>query len=167
MPQRPPDFAAVIEVLASGEVRFVLIGGLAMVVHGNAYITEDIDLCYSRDSVNLDRLASALAPLHPRLRVPSEGGPFRWDVSTLLAGADFKLTSDVGDIDLLSQVAGIDSFDGLRERAEELELCGNRVRVASIDDLIAMKKAAGRLGDQLHLMSLAALKRLIESPPAS
>jgi hypothetical protein len=54
----------------------------------------------------------------------------------------------------------VDSFEGLRQRAAEMELFGVPVRVASLEDLIRMKQAAGRLQDQLHLVELEALRRL-------
>jgi hypothetical protein len=125
-------------------------------------VTYDLDVCYARDKDNLEALARALAPLHPQLRTVSGPVPFLWDARTLKAGANFTLVTDAGSVDLLGDVAGVDSFSSLWERAAEIELFGIHVRVASIDDLIAMKRAAGRLKDQAHILELEALKRLIE-----
>ena len=72
-----------------------------------------------------------------------------------------NLKTDLGPIDILPLPAGIDSFEGLWERSVAFDLGGFTVRVASLDDLIAMKQAAGRVKDQLHLLELQALKRLL------
>lgn len=71
-----------------------------------------------------------------------------------------NLKTDVGEIDILPLPAGIDSFEGLWERSVEMDLGGFMVRVASLEDLAAMKRAANRPKDQLHLMEIAALIRL-------
>lgn len=62
----------------------------------------------------------------------------------------------------MRDVLGIDTFAGLSERASMMDFGGFSVRVASLDDLIAMKRAAGRPKDQAHLYELLALRRLLE-----
>jgi hypothetical protein len=57
-----------VEALASERVEYVLLGGIALTMHGSMQATFDFDLCYRRDRENLACLARALAPLHPRLR---------------------------------------------------------------------------------------------------
>jgi predicted nucleotidyltransferase len=144
------------------QVRFVLIGGVAMRLHGAAHLTDDVDLLYARDLDNLRALAEALAPLHPRLRGADPDLPFRWDLRTLRAGLNFTFDTDAGAVDLLGEVPGIDSFEGVWERADEMELLGTTVRIASLPDLIAMKRAAGRPKDELHLRELERLRALLE-----
>ena len=61
-------FEQLLRTLHTAGVKFVLIGGLAMVAHGSATLTGDVDICYARDAENLERLARALAPFHPQLR---------------------------------------------------------------------------------------------------
>jgi hypothetical protein len=155
-----PDFRSVLAALHARQVRFVLIGGLALIAYGSESFTRDLDLCYARDAGNLTALAGALAPLHPRLRGAPEGLPFVLDVRTLRSGANFTLVTDAGAVDLLGDAAGVGSFDRLWERSKEVELFGVPVRVASIDDLIAMKRAAGRPKDQPHLLELERLRSL-------
>jgi hypothetical protein len=130
--------------------------------HGSSQLTDDIDLYYARDFANLAALAEALAPLHPRLRGADLDLPFRWDVRTLRAGLNFTLHTDAGAIDLLGEVPGADSFEGVWERSQEVELLGARVRIASLSDLIAMKRAAGRPKDEIHLRELERLLALRE-----
>ncbi len=62
------DFERLLQALHTAGVKFVLGGGLAMVAHAAATLTGDVDVCYARDPENLERLAQALAPFHPRLR---------------------------------------------------------------------------------------------------
>lgn len=154
-------FEAILSALQAQNVRYVLIGGLAMISHGSDQLTRDVDICYSRDPANLEAVVRALAPLHPRLRGAPEGLPFIWDARTLRSGSNFTLTTDIIDLDLLGYAAGAESFDDLYARAKEVELLGIPVRVASVDDLISMKRAAGRAKDQTHLMELERLRALL------
>ena len=80
------------------------------------------------------------------------------------------LKTDMGAIDLLPLPDGVESYAGLRERAEIKsvdEPDGFSVAVASIEDLIAMKQAANRPKDQLHIMELRAVQRVLgeTAPP--
>jgi hypothetical protein len=88
------------------EVEFVIIGGMAAVAQGSAYLTVDLDLCYSRKKENLERLAQALAPFHPLLRGAPTDLPFSRDVSALKSRLNFTLTTDLGDLDLLGRSGG-------------------------------------------------------------
>lgn len=157
-----PDFRTVLAELTESGVRFVLIGGLAMVAHGSAHITGDLDIGYARDRANIEAVVRALSPLNPRLRGFPPELPFVWDVSSARAAANQTLLTDAADVDILGEIPGIDSFEGLWSRSVETELFGIKVRIAGLDDLIAMKQAAGRLKDQTHIMELLALKKLIE-----
>lgn len=157
-----PDFAAILRVLETAGVRFVLVGGLAMVAHGSDHVTQDIDVGYSRDIANMNVLASALAPYHPQLRGAPAGLPFILDLRTLKSVLNLTLLTDLGPVDLLGEAAGVSSFEKLWERSVVLEVEGVRIRVASLDDLIAMKRAAGRPKDQQHLRELEALRALVQ-----
>lgn len=159
--QRERTFRAVLEALARSGARVVLIGGLAMRAHGSAYLTEDIDFCYSRARENLSMVAAALAPFRPSLRGAPEGLPFHWDERTIRHGCNFTLNVAGVGIDLLGDAAGITSFEDLWQRGMDVELYGLKSRVASLDDLIAMKRAANRLKDQSHLLELERLRTLL------
>src|SRR5579859_5238017 len=146
------EFREVIAALHVKKVRFVIIGGVAMRLQGCGHITDDIDICYSRDRQNLVTLANALSPHHARLRGAPDDLPFVLDARTLQSGQNFTFRTDLGDIDILGDAAGVDSFEGLWDRAAEMEVFGMLVRVASIEDLLAMKRAANRPKDQSHIM---------------
>jgi hypothetical protein len=158
-----PDFQQILAAFAEQNVRVVMIGGVAMRLHGSAHITDDVDFCYARDRANLDALARALAPHHPKLRGAPDDLPFIWDTRTLQGLLNITLKTDIGIVDMLGEAAGVDSFEGLWNRSVLMEAHGLPVRVASIDDLIAMKRAANRVKDRNHILELEALRRLIQS----
>src|SRR5215471_14857286 len=110
------EFETAIQALCDAEVDFVVIGGLSAVFHGSVQVTYDLDICYSRDPANLKRLTAALAPFHPRLRGLPEGLPFIWDEGTLRNATVFTLHTDIGDIDLLAEVAGLGTYQDVRTR---------------------------------------------------
>ena len=159
------DPAAIMRQLLDHQVDVVLIGGLAMTVHGSAYVTRDLDLCYRRTPANIAALAAALAPLHPYMRGAPPGLPFRFDPPTIQAGLNFTLTTDCGDLDLLGEVAGVGNDEQVFAQSEQKELYGLNLRVLSLDSLIASKKAAGRQKDQGHVLELEELKKLKDASP--
>lgn len=165
MPAEPPDFAAIIEALCRADVRFVIVGGLAMRLQGSSHVTDDVDVAYERSTANYAALVEALGPMHPRLRGAPPDLPFLWDARTLRAGLNFTFDTDCGPVDILGEAAGAGDFAGLWERATPMTLYGHSVRVASLADLIAMKRAANREKDRRHLPELEALERLLDDTP--
>ena len=151
------NFEIVIQRLCDSGVDFVVIGGWAAIFHGSAYVTNDLDICYSRDRNNLTKLALALAPYHPRPRGFPDGLTFVWDTATLANGTIFTLTSQLGSIDLLAEVAGIGTFEDVYAASVELEAFDRRIRTLSLPSLIAAKRAAGRPKDLLILPELEGL----------
>ena len=145
------------------EVEFVIIGGMAAVVHGSAYLTVDLDLCYSRKSENLEKLAQALAPFHPLLRGAPPDLPFSLDVNALKSGLNFTLTTDLGDLDLLGEVTGLGGYGEVLSFSEELELFGMRCKVLTLEGLIKTKQATGRAKDLRLLPELEALLEIRKS----
>ena len=149
---------AVIRLLGRYEVRWVLIGGLAAITHGAPIVTQDVDICHARDDENLHRLADALTEVHAELRGADPGLPFRLDAAALRAGDTFTFTTDVGWLDILGTPAGTTGFEDLARTADRFDLFGQRALVASVDDLIRMKRAAGRPKDLLAVEELGALR---------
>jgi hypothetical protein len=146
------DPIPIIEALAKAKVDFVLIGGLAGGAHGSAYPTYDLDVTYSRDRVNLERIASVLTELGATMRGAPPDVPFLLDVKTLEEGADFTFSTTLGAVDFLAFPTGAPPYEKVRGDAETIEIGGQAVRVASLDHLIAMKEAAGRTKDKLMAM---------------
>ncbi len=152
-------FFRLLSILVAGEVEFVLVGGVAANLLGSAKATFDIDIVYARNPDNFRRLAAALASSHPYLRGAPPGLPFRLDEQTLRNGLNFTLTTDLGDLDLLGSVPGIDDFEELRAGSDAIQLGDIGFRSANVESLIAMKNAAGRPKD---LEALAELKSIRE-----
>ncbi len=163
MPEPGIDFRAVVQMLNDANVRYVLIGGVAMRLHGSSYITDDVDVSYARDPENYAALVQALSEHRPHLRGVPADRPFVLDVRTFRNTLNLTLETDLGDFDLLGEVAGVNPFEDLWTRSLVMDLDGLPARVASIDDLIAMKRAANRLKDRNHVLELEALRRLIEN----
>jgi hypothetical protein len=162
------SYRPLFERLAAECVDVIVIGGFAAVSLGVPYITQDIDLCYNSEQSNIARLAAALSPLHPRLRVSGMTDeeacqlPFQFDEQTLRQTPILTLRTDAGDLDLMSSVPGIGSFDQVRAAAVEVEVFGHRIPVLDLPGLIASKRAAGRPKDMLALPQIEAALRLRE-----
>jgi hypothetical protein len=154
------EFRALIESLCRHQVDFVVIGGIALVLRGSGRTTQDLDLCYSRQSENVGRLALALSAFHPRLRGAPASLPFVLDEQTIRSGLNFTLTSEAGDVDLLGEVQGLGDFAAVRALSSSLELYGYEVSVLSLAGLERAKRSAGRLKDVLDLAEIAELRRL-------
>jgi hypothetical protein len=154
------DAPGLMRLLIDHKVDFVVIGGLAMIAQGSTYFTKDLDICYSRTSQNVDAVAKAFASLHCYVRGAPRDLPFRFDAPTIRAGLNFTLTTDLGDVDLLGEVAGLGGYAEVHAQSEERTVFGMNLRVLSLDGLIAAKKAAGRVKDRTHLLELEELKRL-------
>jgi hypothetical protein len=155
----PANFRALLEVLEREQVRYVVIGGLAAVTHGVPAYTDDFDICYDRRRDNLPPLVRAIAPLHPMLRTRDGALPFVWDERTVQNGLNFTLITDLGDLDILGEVSGVGGYDPIASEAEIFELYGYSVRIMSIPQLIASKKAAGRAKDLDHIDALEEVVR--------
>lgn len=149
LPPKAPEFRALLGPLISHGVDFVLIGGLAGISHGSNYPSYDLDVLYARDRDNVVRLVAALEEIGVRLRGAPDDVPFRLDVKTIENGANFTFVTPYGDLDVLADAAGMPSYPELKAAAVEREVFGRLVRVAALDHLIAMKRAAGRAKDKL------------------
>lgn len=156
------DFEAVLRSLVDSNVRFVLIGGLAMIAQGSANLTRDIDCFYDRSPENIRKIVDALRGSRPKLRAPKEAVAIPWDTEFFKNVLNVTLITDMGPVDLLAEVPGVTDFEELWSRAQEMPLFGIGVRVASIDDLVRMKTATGRPKDNEHAMQLRALKKIKE-----
>jgi len=152
------DFERLLGVMTKGGVRFIIIGGVAATAHGSARLTADLDVVYSRDPENLAALVHALEPHSPYLRGAPPGLPFRFDTQTLAAGLNFTLSTDLGAIDLLGEVAGGGSFDNLLPDTIVIALFGIDCRCVTLDALIRLKRAAGRPRDLETIAELEGLR---------
>jgi hypothetical protein len=155
------DAAGITRVLAAHEVDYVLIGGVAVQAHGYIRATNDLDIVAAPDLANLSRLGEALTELEARLarseRVVNVDDPHLLRRAPLI-----PLVTKHGRLDLinLDQLPGAPrSYKDLRARAIIARVADHGVPVASVDDLIRLKRAAGR---DIDLADIAALTRTDE-----
>jgi predicted nucleotidyltransferase len=152
------DFDTAFGVLARGGVEFIVVGGVAATIHGSARVTRDLDVVYRRTPENLQRLVAALSPSAPYLRGAPPGLPFRWDEETLRRGLNFTLTTSIGDIDLLGEIAGGGDYEALLPSTAPVEAFGIELRCLTLEKLIQVKRAAGRPKDLEAIAELEALR---------
>ena len=153
------DYKALMTALVGKRVDFVVIGAVALVLHGSARVTRDLDICYSRERANLRALAAALKPFAPTVRGAPDTLPFTLDAATLASGLNFTLTSSAGDVDLFGEVTGLGGFAVVNRLAEPMTLYGSEIRVLTLDGLERAKRAAGRLKDLADLAEILELRR--------
>ena len=153
-----------IDRLISAGVRFVVIGGLAAQAHGSPSATFDLDIVPSWDTDTLRRLEGVLRTISAvRQGVSPDGPPLPpLDARALHAGAIFTLNSRYGRFDLLANPDPGMDFERLMRSAEPRDLFGTRLWVAGLDDLMAMKRAAGRPKDLIELEILGALREELD-----
>jgi len=154
------DAQEILRRLTARGVDFIVVGGIAAVLHGSAQMTFDLDICYATDRSNIEALAEVLLELRARLKDVQDEVPFAADAQTLRRVEMLTLSTDLGELDVLARPAGSPGYESLRRSAERFDLGGYSVLVASIDDLVAMKLAAGRTKDLAAAEELAAIQRL-------
>ena len=157
----------IIERLVACDVRFVVIGGLAAQAHGSPSATFDLDIVPSWDTANLEKLELVLRDLGAvRQGLPDDAPRMPpLDAPTLLAAALFTLNTRFGRLDLLANPDPGLNFERLIASAEPRDLFGLRLYIAGLDDLMAMKRAAGRPKDRVELEILGALREEIDRAP--
>lgn len=167
MPELEPvelDAEGIVAALNRHGVEYVVIGGYAALLHGSPTVTIDLDITPSPDPDNLDRLAAALRDLGAKLRASGvdELLTVPLDRRTFEQFPTFvNLRTDCGDLDISLRPAGPagKTFDYAElARSSVVVLLPEPVTVASLDDVIASKRAAGRPKDLVALPLLLELR---------
>ena len=153
------DPLALLRALTAKGTDFVVIGGIAAVLHGSPRVTQDPDVSFATDRGNLEALGDALQDLEARLAGIDEDLPFVADAQTLSRVVVLTLETAHGRLDVLAAPSGAPPYAQLRANAARFDVGGVYVLVASIADLLAMKRAAGRPKD---LADVAELEVLLE-----
>jgi predicted nucleotidyltransferase len=151
------QFAELLRILATNQVEFILVGGVAAAAHGSPRVTQDLDILYRRNKDNIAALVRALSPYHPYLRGAPPGLPFRFDEVTVRAGLNFTLVTSLGSIDLFGMIPGGD-YDELVPHCLTVEVFGIQCKVLDLETLISTKKAAGRPKDFEALAELESIR---------
>lgn len=157
--------AELLQSLADAKVAYVLVGGLAVQLHGYMRATLDIDLVLAMDDANLDRFIGIARKysLQPNIPVPldalrnasqidawhREKGMLAFSLREPQAGGK------VVDILVRPQIP----FERLLQNAVAGELFGRKVMIAAIDDLLEMKRIANRPKDRIDIEALERIQR--------
>jgi len=152
-----------LSALADLDVRFILIGGMAAILHGDVGVTIDIDVVPEHSDENLERLAKALRGLGARIRTEGEPEGLSFDCSAaffrnLSPDSIVNMTTAAGDLDVAFCPSGTSGYSDLLRDAVEIEVADRlRIFVASLEDVIRSKQAADREKDRLVLPRLRRL----------
>ncbi len=140
--------------LSQREIEYVVVGGMAAVLHGAPVVTADVDIVHRRTPENVNALLEVLRELEARLRFdtrklfPSE--------AHLLGHGHILLATSLGPIDLLCEVQG-EGYEELLPYAQDLKLGeGLTTKVLGLEKLIEQKMGAGRPKDHMALPILRA-----------
>ncbi len=143
--------------LIESEVAFVIVGGFGGVLHGSSLVTRDLDVCALLTPANVEKLRGAFRELNPRHRLSSGRLSFLENPEPGTPLNNLYLQTDLGPLDLMSSITGVGDYARVAASAIEVELFGHRVKVISIEDLIAAKEALGRDKDLLAAKELRAI----------
>jgi predicted nucleotidyltransferase len=158
-------FEEFLAYLASANVRFVVVGGVAVVIHGYARLTVDLDLVIDLETENTRRAIEALTARGLRPLLPVAATDFA-NVDTREAWVTTRNLQVFTMRDPRNPLLTVDlfarepiPFNELWSRASTVQLGGRDIRVASLDDLISMKRAASRQQDLIDLEKLEAIAK--------
>jgi predicted nucleotidyltransferase len=152
-----PAFDELLHRLADAEVRFVLIGGLALNAWGVIRGTKDVDIVADPEPENLGRIADVAVAAGGQVQTRDAFASSRFSIAALLAeGERVQIDTAIGALDVVQGLPGVPSYAELSSRAEEVEILGVKVALCSLGDLQEMKRAAGRTRDLADLEDLDA-----------
>lgn len=152
------DARELFRALARHGVDYLTVGGIAIQAHGGQRLTQDLDVAIAASTDNIARLASALVELDARILGPDGQRSQSVPTAPLLASSDqWHLITVHGPLDTLTLPAHLGSFEEMRARAHEVPLGDLSIPIAHRDDLLKMKRAAGRPQDLADIQLLESL----------
>jgi predicted nucleotidyltransferase len=155
-----PAFDRLLRRLSQAEVEFVLVGGLAVNAWGVVRGTKDVDIVVAPDIENFKRVAGVAVALHGHVQTGESLLSSPPSITAQLAsGERVAIETELGQLDVVQGLDGVPTYEDLRAKATNAEVLGVEVAVCSVEDLKAMKQAAGRTRDQADLEDLDAAGR--------
>lgn len=158
----PIAFERIVEALNRRRVKYVVIGGVAAILQGVPLPrTLDLDITPASDPENSRRLARVLRDIEAKLRAPGleEGIEIALDERTFTGMVTMTFITRFGPFDLSFVPDGTGGYDDLERDARIVERLGVRIPVASLNDIVRSKRAAGREKDAAHLVTLTEFLR--------
>jgi len=140
-------------------VEYVLVGGVAAVVHGSQLVTGDLDICAPLDAPNLAKIVGALSDLQAKFRMTPDRRPLPTEPDELAGYKNLYLETLLGQLDILSEIAGVGDYAEVAMHSITLDLGGAICRVLDLDTLIKSKKALGRPRDLQAVIELEAIRQ--------
>lgn len=157
-PQGRFDARELFRALARHGVNYLTVGGIAIQAHGGQRLTQDLDVAIAASTDNMTRLSGALVELDARILGPEGQRSQSVPSVPLLASSDqWHLITVHGRLDVLTLPAHLGSFEDMRARAHEVPLGDLSIPIAHRDDLLKMKRAAGRPQDLADIQLLESL----------
>jgi len=141
----PDDFKDFLNILNEKQVRYLIVGGWALGVHGYIRATGDMDIWICTEDDNLDLLMSSLA----EFGVP---GGISKDFFKVKGNA-FRMGTPPMRIELITEATGID-FGSCYENRIEIDADGITIPFLSYQNLVKNKRSSGRLKDLADLEGL-------------
>jgi predicted nucleotidyltransferase len=145
-----------LERLVEAEVRFILVGGLAMNAWGYMRATQDVDVVPDPGRENLEKLDDLLRELGGKVDVKGQLLDSSAISTFLRTGDRTFVRTDLGQVDVLQGLPQVPRYEELEAKAKEIDLDGISVRVCSLEHLLEMKRASGRPRDRDDLEALEA-----------
>lgn len=140
-----PSFRQILEVLNNHKVEYMIVGGVAAVIHGAPMTTFDLDTLVRVNRSNAERLIDALTELeayfreHRRVLNPT--------LEDILAGGHLLLMTNAGPLDVLGFIGNMQRYDDLLEASSEIQTSMGPLRLLNLEELIAQKRKMGRPKD--------------------
>ena len=149
---------ALLALLDESCIPFILIGGVAAVTWGATEFTRDLDVCIEFSVENLERLMTALRPLHPKHLTRPDLPGVAEQPDSLAKFRSLLLTTDLGRLDVLRDVPPLGVYSDLATRATTVHVFGRELRLIALDDLIAIKEHVARPKDLIVAAQLKAIR---------
>lgn len=152
------DVRELFAALARNQVEYVTIGGIAVQAYGGQRLTQDLDVAIPAVSENTERLAGALGDLDARILGPDGQRSTSVPSAAMIGSSDrWHFITAHGLLDVLTLPAHLGSFADVRARALEVPLGELSIPIAHREDLLRMKRAAGRPQDLADVRLLESL----------
>ena len=149
----------ILKRLHDHSVEFIVVGGMAAIMHGGTVVTRDVDVVAPLHLRNLEAIVAALWGLNPRFRFALKVIPLHELAKDLVGFKNLNLNTDLGVIDILGELPGVGPYESFAERAIDFDAGEFHLRLLDIDTLIAAKSVAGRPKDHAAIMELQAIRK--------
>ena len=152
----------ILKRLNEHKVTYILVGGMACVIHGSQVVTQDVDICAPLTKDNLTNLYIALSGTHPKFRMAQDQRPLPQDPNELEGFKNLYLVTDLGQLDILSEITGIGQYEEVERHIIKIDLEGIPIQVLDLDTLILAKKAMNTPKDRQVVVELSTIREKLQ-----